>query len=61
MVNGNSVIAHGIKRESLYMVEVPAEGSMTVPVKHNKIWFAKSTAKRVHMANMNSGAKRMFS
>ena len=61
VVNGNSVIAHGMKCGSLYMVEVSAEGSMTVPVKHNKIWFAKSTAKRVHMANMNSGAKRMFS
>ena len=60
VVNGNSVIAHGIKRGSLYMVEVPAEGSMTVPVKQDKIWFAKSTAKRVHMANMNSGAKRML-
>ena len=45
---------------SLYMVEVPAEGSMIVPVKHDKIWFAKSGAKRVHLANMNSGAKGML-
>ncbi|KAI3749678.1 hypothetical protein L2E82_20294 [Cichorium intybus] len=57
VVNGNSVIAQGMKRGSLYIVEVPAEGSMTVPVKHDKIWFAKSSAKRVHFANMNSGAK----
>ena len=60
VVNGNLVIAHGIKCGSLYMVEVPAEGSMTVPVKHDKIWFAKSSAKRVHFANMNSGAKGML-
>ena len=60
VVNGNSVIAQGMKRGSLYMVEVPAEGSMTVPVKHDKIWFAKSSAKRVHFANMNSGAKGML-
>ncbi|KAL4575810.1 hypothetical protein LXL04_011896 [Taraxacum kok-saghyz] len=40
--------------------KVPAEGSMTVPVKQDKIWFAKSTAKRVHFANMNFGAKDML-
>ena len=60
VVNGNLVIAQGMKRGSLYMVEVPAEGSMAVPVKHDKIWFAKSSAKRVHFANMNSGAKGML-
>ncbi|KAI3509927.1 hypothetical protein L1887_25452 [Cichorium endivia] len=60
VVNGNSVIAQGMKCGLLYMVEVPAEGSMTVPVKHEKIWFAKSSAKRVHFANMNSGAKGML-
>ncbi|KAL4564846.1 hypothetical protein LXL04_028919 [Taraxacum kok-saghyz] len=60
VVNGNSVISHGMKCGSLYMVEVPAEGCMTVPVKHDKIWFAKSGAKRVHFANINSGAKGML-
>jgi hypothetical protein len=60
VVNGNLVISCGMKCGSLYMVEVPAEGSMTVPVKHDKIWFAKSIAKRVHFANMKSGAKEML-
>ncbi|KAI3514342.1 hypothetical protein L1887_12673 [Cichorium endivia] len=60
VVNGISVIAQGMKPGSLYMVEVPAEGSMIVPIKHDKIWFAKSSAKRVYFANMNSGAKGML-
>lgn len=42
------------------MVEVPSEGCLDVSVKHDKIWFSKSTTKRVHFANMKSGAKGML-
>ncbi|KAD4384955.1 hypothetical protein E3N88_25123 [Mikania micrantha] len=59
VVKGNLVIARGTKHGSLYLVDEPAEGCMTVPVKRNKIWFAKSRAKRVHFANVKSGAKEM--
>ncbi|KAD4179801.1 hypothetical protein E3N88_28392 [Mikania micrantha] len=60
VVKGNLVIARGMKHGSLYLVDEPAEGCMTVPVKRNKIWFAKSRAKRVHFANVKSGAKEML-
>ncbi|KAD5803640.1 hypothetical protein E3N88_15008 [Mikania micrantha] len=60
VVKGNLVIARGMKHGSLYLVDEPAEGCMTVPVKRNKIWFAKSRAKRVHFANVKSGAKGML-
>ncbi|KAD4888089.1 hypothetical protein E3N88_20162 [Mikania micrantha] len=60
VVKGNLVIARGMKHGSLYLVDEPAEGCMTVPVKRNKIWFAKSRAKRVHFTNVKSGAKEML-
>ncbi|KAD2393307.1 hypothetical protein E3N88_40284 [Mikania micrantha] len=60
VVKGNLVIARGMKHESLYLVDEPAEGCMTIPVKRNKIWFAKSRAKRVHFANVKSGAKEIY-
>ncbi|KAD7477390.1 hypothetical protein E3N88_00526 [Mikania micrantha] len=60
VVKGNLVIARGMKHGSLYLVDEPAKGCMTVPVKRNKIWFAKSRAKRVHFANVKSGAKEML-
>ncbi|KAD4585966.1 hypothetical protein E3N88_23567 [Mikania micrantha] len=60
VVKGNLMIARGMKHGSLYLVDEPAEGCMTVPVKRNKIWFAKSRAKRVHFANVKSGAKEML-
>ncbi|KAD5803155.1 hypothetical protein E3N88_14515 [Mikania micrantha] len=54
VLKGNLVIARGMKHGSLYLVDEPAEG------KRNKIWFAKSRAKRVHFANVKSGAKEML-
>ncbi|KAD6118659.1 hypothetical protein E3N88_09930 [Mikania micrantha] len=60
VVKGNLVIARGMKHGSLYLVDEPAEGCMTVRVKRNKIWFSKSRAKRVHFANVKSGAKGML-
>ncbi|VFQ80704.1 unnamed protein product [Cuscuta campestris] len=42
VVKGNLIMAHGKKRGSLYMVELPSEG-VTVPVqKRNKVRFTES-------------------
>jgi hypothetical protein len=60
VINGNLVVARGKKRGSLYMTEVPRAGRrMTVSSKHDKVWFAKSSAKRVRFANTKPGATQM--
>ena len=57
VVKGNLVMAHGRKRGSLYMVELPSEGG-TVPVqKINKVRFTESRGqKRVVFARKKSRA-----
>ncbi|KAI3713578.1 hypothetical protein L1987_72159 [Smallanthus sonchifolius] len=59
VLDGNLVIARGEKRGSLYLVEVPAEGCVTVPVQSNKIRFTESRTKRVHFANVKPRATEM--
>ncbi|KAL4585413.1 hypothetical protein LXL04_010033 [Taraxacum kok-saghyz] len=49
-----------LKKKLISVGQLDKQGFMTVPVKQDKIWFAKSTTKRVHFANMNSGAKGML-
>jgi len=56
VTKGNLVIARGNRRGSVYMVEVPAEGSMTVP--QNKVRLAESKGqKKVQFARGEPCAK----